>query len=141
MSDAAYRRWDLALKTASAAGFLAAALISYSQYLDTARRELRRPFLEQRLAVCVDVTTRAAAIVTEPQPAAERAAREALERLYWGPLAIFDNKAVADAIESFRNAMQGGKTPDRRLAERIAHACRDLMQASWYGTDPITVPR
>jgi hypothetical protein len=44
---------------------------------------------------------------------------------------------VADAVESFRNAMQDGKKPDHKLAERIAHACRDLLQASWYGTDPI----
>jgi hypothetical protein len=141
MSDTSQRSWDLWLKTASAAGFLIAALISYNQYLDTARRELRRPFLEQRLAICVDVSTQAATIVTESQPAADRAAREALEKLYWGPLAIFDNKAVADAVEMFRSAMQDGKKPDHKLAERIAHACRDLMQASWYGRDPITLPR
>jgi hypothetical protein len=48
---------------------------------------------------------------------------------------------VADAVESFRNAMQDGKKPDHKLAERIAHACRDLLQASWYGTDPHQVPR
>src|SRR5262245_64175208 len=141
MSDTSDRRWDLWLKTASAAGFLVAALISYNQYLDTARRELRRPFLEKRLAVCVDVSTQAAAIMTEAQPAGDWAAREALEGLYWGPLAIFDNKAVADAVESLRIAMQDGKKPDLKLAERVAHACSDPMQASWYGRDPITLLR
>jgi hypothetical protein len=141
MSDGSDRRWELWFKAASVAGVLIAALISYNQYLDTARRELRRPFLEKRLQVCMDVSTQAATIVTESQPAREQAARQALERLYWGQLAIFDDKAVGDAVDAFRKAMHDGKTPDARLAERIAHACRNLMQASWYGQDPISLPR
>lgn len=148
LNDDSHRFWDLVLKAGSAIGFIVAALFSYHQYLDQATRETRKPFLEKQLATCVEAADSAATIATSPEPANVAAAKVTLDRLYFGTLAIFDNKAIAVAVREFNNALKTQSSEDNFMANKslrdtlsrvsvdIAHACRDLMIASWFSRDP-----
>lgn len=148
LNEESYRFWDLVLKAGSAIGFILAALFSYSQYLDTATRDARKPFLEKQLELCVEASDSAAMIATSPRPSDVKASKVRFDRLYWGSLAIFDNKRIAHAMKEFNSVVtahwSGGDLASnerarealRPLSEEIAHECRDLVIASWFGSDP-----
>ena len=148
LNEESYRFWDLVLKASSAIGFILAALFSYNQYLDTATRDARKPFLEKQLELCVEAADSAATIATSPESSDVEASKARFDRLYWGSLAIFDNQAIADAMERFNSAVTTQWSEDdfasnkafrkalRPLSEKIGHECRNLMIASWFGRDP-----
>ena len=143
LNENSYRFWDLVLKAASAIGFIVAALFSYHQYLDTAMREARKPFLEKRLQLCLEAADSAATIATSPKPDDVATAVVTLDRLYWGSMAIVDNQPIASAMKNFHDAIktrvpEGDSMGTKRsretltpLSEKIAHECRDLMIESW----------
>jgi hypothetical protein len=139
MSEDAARFWEFAAKVIGAVVVLVTAYLSYQQYLETANREARKPYLERQLAFCIEAADAAGRIATADVQSAEDVARAraTFQRLLWGPLAIFDNAAIADAMKRFD---QGSAGMDRHgLAERVAHACRDLLIYNWQAEDPETV--
>jgi len=134
MKEETARVWELVVKVGGALVFLAGALFSYQQYLETANREARKPFLQRQLDLCVEAADSAAIIATArvQRPDDVTKARARFHRLYYGSLAIFDNAAIGAAMDKFKALPADAPDQERQhWAVEIAHACRDLTIFSW----------
>ena len=100
VNEDSYRFWDLVLKAGTAIGFILAAGFSYYQYLDTANRESKKPFLEKQLELCVKAADSAGTIATSPHPEEVAQAKVTLDRLIWGAIAIVDNEDIFEAMQN-----------------------------------------
>jgi hypothetical protein len=144
---------DEFVKLASMIGgvFLAAgALIAY---YDKGTREQKKPFREAQLSLCRDASE-AAAILASLTPRREgggapsedtwEKARARFEQLYWGSLAVVEDKGLEARMVDFREQLikyekelrAGTLGEDKRLdlqqlALRIAHASRALIAKGW----------
>ncbi len=105
--------------------------VGYFLSLRTAELEAKKPYLEKQLVACIGAVEAAARVVTAESKDLP-AAINALDRVFWGSLAIFDNRDVANAVAKLRAAVEEQPRPDLRpLSEAIAHRCKDLTRASW----------
>src|SRR5213080_447818 len=68
----------------------------------------KRPFLEQQLATVTEATDLAARLATETDPAEWEKDRAAFWRLYWGRLAIVEDRAVEACMVQFGRVVPGG---------------------------------
>jgi len=114
------------------------------QSLEVATRkfEAKRPFLELQLQYCVDATDAASNIATNTNSVEVEKAQEVFWKYYWGRLAIVEDSAVAGAMYKFGKTLPGlrmvtgefqmdNRSKLKFLAIKIAHGCRDLINASW----------
>jgi len=99
------------------------------------------------VATLASIAPRPSANVLSPTEKIEDAwqlARIRFEQLYWGSLAIVENKNVEAEMVAFRQVLipleseiRAGSLTDlpraslQRAALNIAHACRDLISESW----------
>jgi hypothetical protein len=132
MSEDSARFWELIAKILGTAAILVAALLSYSQYVDTADRESRKPLLTKRLELCIEVADAAGTIATgsKQKPADVATAEATFHRLLWGSLAIFDNEAIYQAMQSLLQPTTSEREKQAK-AEAVAHRCRDMLVADW----------
>jgi hypothetical protein len=134
MREETARSWEFVAKIVGTVTVLVAAFLSYSQYVDTADRESRKPLLTKRLELCIELADAAGTMATAPhqKPADVAAATATLHRLMWGSLAIFDNQRVYEAMKEFGDLP--ATAPEERkkaAAEAVAHRCRDMLVESW----------
>ena len=116
---------------------------SQRSQVETRRVEATKPFLEKQLALYAEAA-RAAAMraLTPPQSLLDRSVgkrdlrREGEDmfwRLYYGELALVEDRTVARAMVAFGDALKEN-APDeilRSLSLDLAHACRDSLASSW----------
>ena len=134
MREETARSWEFVAKIVGTVTVLAAAFLSYSQYVDTADRESRKPLLTKRLELCIELADAAGTMATaaHQKPADVATATATLHRLMWGSLAIFDNQRVYEAMKEFGDLP--ATAPEERkkaAAEAVAHRCRDMLVESW----------
>lgn len=96
----------------------------------TRRVESTRPFLERQLALYSEAARVCAQIASSPRP--EAVAR--FWELYWGELALVENKEVEAAMVQFGQALH--YMPDdssilKHRALEVAKACRLSLARSW----------
>ncbi len=98
--------------------------------------DARKPFLEKQLAFCIEASSAAALIaVTQVEDTYEEN-RETFLKLYYGPLAIVENSALAQAMVAYKNVLlpldfDADRSKLNTPSIEIAHQCRDLVQGSW----------
>jgi hypothetical protein len=100
---------------------------------ETRRIEATRPFLDRQLKLYTDATQAAATIATSSSQEEVVAARARFWSLYWGELALVEDKRVEAAMVQLGRALEGGATGKdiAPLSLRLAHACRDSLAESW----------
>ena len=101
------------------------------RYAQTRRIEATRPFLEKQLALYGEAA-RVCAQIASSSPAPEAVAR--FWELYWGELALVENKDVEAAMVSFGNTLHFSpedKSELQQRALRLALACRVSLAKSW----------
>lgn len=96
--------------------------------------EARRPFLERQMELCFDASRAAARLAASEDEALREAALARFRELYWGELAVVEDRAVEAAMVRFKRELDaagpgGGRLPV--LALNVAHACRELTLDSW----------
>ncbi|QYY33787.1 hypothetical protein K2O51_33625 (plasmid) [Cupriavidus pinatubonensis] len=100
---------------------------------ETRRIEATRPFLDRQLKLYTEATQAAATLATSTKDEELTSAKEKFWSLYWGELALVEDKRVEAAMVNF------GKALEKRLAVNelkilsleLAHACRDSLGESW----------
>ena len=133
-------RIEQALKTAGVLVAVAGFVWGVYQYFDKRDREIEnarvaaaRPFLERQLALYTDAS-RSAAVIATSDDAAERAKAEArFWELYWGELALVEDRTVEAAMVAFRNGLvnEADQRQLQGLSLTLAHVLRDSLAASW----------
>jgi hypothetical protein len=109
------------------------------QFADKSAQANREPFLKRQLELCFEASDAGATLATETDPALWEKARKSFWRLYWGPLNMVEDRAVASAMRALgdrvpHDAAPPGALPMRQLegaSRELARAARDLILRSW----------
>jgi hypothetical protein len=131
---------DAASKVAAVAGVLVGGAWTVWLYFEARKSEAKtaaiaakQPFLSKRLDLYSEATSCAAAIAVGEDKAEIAAAKEKFWDLYWGPMALVEDRQVESAMVAFGRALGN---PDQRdllklSALQLAHSCRDSLAESW----------
>jgi hypothetical protein len=100
---------------------------------DTRRIEATRPFLDRQLLLYTEATQAAATLATATDAKSLASAEEKFWSLYWGALALVEDKKVEGAMVLLGNALRSGQKGAQLqpLSLGLAHACRDSLAESW----------
>jgi hypothetical protein len=100
---------------------------------DTRRIEATRPFLDRQLKLYTEATQAAATLATSSSKEELAAARARFWSLYWGELALVEDKRVEAAMVQLGQALERGAIGKdvAQLSLNLAHACRDSLADSW----------
>lgn len=145
MDTNVYQHWDLLIKGSTALLALIGGSIGLWRYLDTSRKEFRKPYWERQLSLYFEVTGAAATLASIDSGKIDSSNREELRaqaqekfwQLYYGPLEIVTDDHVTDAIVEFKKCLlirRAGKGIPRDLeikALELARACRLSIGESW----------
>jgi hypothetical protein len=107
-----------------------------------ARRESQKPFLEKQLTTCFDTVGIVGSLAAENEPGVivdPKRHANALSQFwlhYHGTLSVVESKDVEGAMVDIGNQLRGCEQKGTRCnlqanANRLAHACRDLVLARW----------
>jgi len=100
---------------------------------ESRRIEATKPFLERQLTLYVEASQVAAKIATSTDVNEVTEAKQRFWELFWGELALVENKAVEAAMMDLRDAIRDGE-PREELEQRslaLAHTCRISLDESW----------
>ena len=148
MSDDPKLEWTkLAL---TAVGGTIAVGIGLYQYITTSSQTARQPFLEKQTELCFKASETVARIATTDDPVEWKKSLEEFWVLYWGPLAIVEDKTpgksqeysiVSKKMIDFGNKINEIQDPLKHLpateltryAIQVSKACQNLV-TSWWDT-------
>ena len=102
----------------------------------TRKIEATRPFLEHQLAIYVDAIQTVETIASSQTESEIKTSTDHFWRLYWGELALVEDKDVEAATKRIKKALddQNGKREPRELEQvslNLALACRLSLDRSW----------
>jgi hypothetical protein len=100
---------------------------------ETRRIEATKPFLERQLKLYTEATQTAAILATSKKPEELDTANKKFWSLYWGELALVEDKKVEAAMVQLGRALEAGSVGQqlRQHSLALAHACRDSLAESW----------
>ena len=107
------------------------------QYHSTKREEFRQAFWQKQYETYKEVTEIAAAIAIADDLDAVKEERERFWQLYWGSMAIIENRNVFDAMvefgEDLRDQTVRGHSSSGllQLSYNLARACRESLKSTW----------
>ncbi len=109
------------------------------QYNLTSEQKNREPFLTKQLEFTLTATDALATLAVETEPAKWEEARKTFWKLYWGPLAIVEDRGVEAAMVRAgaivpRSPVTNPALPMASLNKPsldLAHAARELILESW----------
>ena len=113
---------------------------------ETRRIEATRPFLDRQLKLYTEATQAASTLAVSSSKEEVALAKQRFWSLFWGKLALVEDKRVEAAMVGFGRALDEGKTGNelRGSSLELAHACRDSSAESWgvqAWRNPHTSPR
>ena len=118
---------------------LASLTASAWQYNATTSQKNLEPFLKTQLEYTLKATDSLASLAVETDPVKWEESRKTFWKLYWGPLAIVEDKEVEQAMVSAGNLVP--KTPVANpalpmnalnsVSLNLAHKARELILRSW----------
>jgi hypothetical protein len=95
--------------------------------------EAKKPFLDRQLALYTEASQIAAKIATSTDSNELEISQQRFWALYWGELALVENKGVESAMVKLGKALDGS-APQQQLQQlslALAHACRESLDKSW----------
>jgi len=104
-----------------------------ARQVETRRIEATKPFLERQLALYAEATRVAAQVATQGQSDAGKKALARFWELYWGELALVENRSVEAAMKRMGDALRVN-APASELEQAslaVARACRESLDRSW----------
>lgn len=104
-----------------------------ARLVETRRIEATKPFLERQLTLYAEATRVAAQVATQGNSEAGKKALARFWELYWGELALVENRAVEAAMKRMGDALVAN-APARDLQQAslaVARACRESLDRSW----------
>lgn len=100
---------------------------------ETRRVEATKPFLDRQLTLYTEASQVVAIIATSDRAPERQKAIERFWRLYWGELALVEDRDVEAAMVAMGTALDAsaGRDELRQLSLKLAHACRASLDRSW----------
>ena len=131
---------DQAVKTLSILGAVATFAWGVFQYAEndkkqaeTRRIEATKPFLDRQLKLYTEATQSAATLASTEDRSERAAAIKRFWSLYWGELALVEDKGVEAAMVMLGKGLERGAPQQelKQLSLKLAHAARESLAASW----------
>ena len=112
---------------------LALRSVEAERLAETRRIEATKPFLDRQLALYSEATRVASQVATLGKTDAGKKARTRFWELYWGELALVENRTVEAAMKQMGDALSAGASEhELQLASlAVAKACRESLDRSW----------
>lgn len=132
-SASTFERW---VRIVSMLGAVVVFGLGVLQYYDTKEQEFRKAFWEKQYDLYSKATAAAAQIVTAKGLASIAAERKVFWELYWGQLAIVEDRRVMLAMADFGISLDAWERGNAKLVQpelsyRLARACRNSLKATW----------
>ena len=131
---------DQAIKTLSIFGAVVTFAWGVFQYVEndkkqaeTRRIEATKPFLDRQLKLYTEATQSAATLATTEDPSERAAAIKRFWSLYWGELALVEDKRVEAAMVMLGKGLEEKASQQelKQLSLKLAHAARESLADSW----------
>lgn len=108
---------------------------------ESRRVEATKPFLERQLKLYTEASQVAAQIATSNDAAVVAKSTDRFWQLYWGELALVENREVEAAMVQYGNALENpaDRATLRQRSLDLAKACRRSLDRSW-GINAWTYP-
>ncbi|MDZ7952280.1 hypothetical protein [Nostoc sp. DedQUE09] len=112
---------------------LAQAETEAERFAESRRIEATKPFLDRQLKLYTEASQVAAKIATSTNVNEVADANKRFWELYWGELALVENKDVEAAMVALGKAIEDSapKQQLQKLSLKLAHACRSSLNISW----------
>ena len=112
---------------------LATLVWAASSFLITKRIEAKRPFLDYQLKLYKEATEAAVQLATSDDAQEISTARKRFYELYWGELALVEDRDVERAMVIFKRALEANGAGDhlQQSCLTLAHAFRSSLARSW----------
>jgi hypothetical protein len=152
LSEGQVRIWDIILKAFAGYMAISGALIAALKYLDDkanateiARREASKDFFAKRQEVYFRLVQSIAEIINhDPGDPEWNPAKEAFWKIYWGEIGLVSDKYVAEAVETFSDALWNHEKNDEEalseLGKAIVRACRISLGETW-NVEQVSIPK
>ncbi len=103
------------------------------QQAESRRVEATKPFLEKQLKLYTEASQMAALIATSGDKSEVDKALSRFWQLYWGELALVENRDVEKAMVGMKNVIvsQGSPSDLQQASLKLARACRQSLDKSW----------
>jgi hypothetical protein len=121
-------------------------MVGLVSYLDTRNNELNvrlleasRPALEERLNLCVNLSTAAAKVATSDNSDEIKQAKKDFGAIFWGPLGLVESGDISASATEFNKCVEAVspcKTSLPILSHNIALACRTSLGPNWGFPEP-----
>ena len=112
---------------------LAARKLESELLIETRRIEATKPFLERQLTLYSEATKVAAQVATQGGGENGKKALTRFWELYWGELALVENRSVEAAMKRMGDALISNASEQelKYASLAVAHACRESLDKSW----------
>ena len=112
---------------------LEARKVESTRLVETRRIEATKPFLERQLALYAEATKIAAQVATQGTSESRKKALARFWELYWGELALVENRSVEAAMKRMGDALRANASTQEleQASLAVAHACRESLDRSW----------
>lgn len=135
MATSASDRWERGLKIAGVIVTLTGVALGGIQFLANARREYQRAFFDKQLALYMEAAQTTSVLASSTDQAVRKKAEARFWELYWGQLALVEDRAVAGKMVEFGQALKDFDQQDltelQRASYDLAHALRDSLREAW----------
>lgn len=135
------RTIDAWCKIGATVGIVIGGLLGLSNYLSSRDHELylrqaeaSKPALQERLQLCVDLTTASGKTAVASDPKEQALAKKEFEQIYWGPFGLVEDGKVEQAAEDFDTCLQNTSkcnTNIQLLSRRLSLMCRASLGPNW----------
>lgn len=100
---------------------------------ETRRIEATKPFLERQLMLYAEATKVAAQVATQGETESGKKALVRFWELYWGELALVENRSVEAAMVQMKNELRANASAEKleQASLAVARACRYSLDRSW----------
>jgi hypothetical protein len=146
MSADRARTIDAGCKILGTLGVLIGGFIGLFNYLSTREHEsyvreleARKPAFEERLNLCVNLTTAAGKAATSDNPKELKQAKKDFAAIVWGPLDLVGNGDISESAKQFNLCVESSspcKESVTELSRDIALACRKSLGPNWGFGEP-----
>jgi len=146
IGEGAARTIDASCKVVGTLGIVIGGLLGLSNYLSSREHELyvrqaeaAKPALEERLKLCVDLTSASGKVATATDPKERAIAQTEFEQIYWGPFGLVESGDASEAAEHMETCVEDSSKCEpnaQLLSRRLALMCRTSVGPEW-GYPPV----
>ncbi len=134
LTENSARTIDAISKVVGIGAIVFSALYGVLHYVNDAERESQKPFLDQRLAIYLETNETAATITTSNDSKKIQDAKARFWTLYWGRMAVVENREVQDAMDAIASCLRRKCTQKevRVYLPPLIKASRTSIRESWH---------